>query len=57
MAQLYHMCTIMILQFYSTVKLDESQNALKIQLIPPYQKHVVVFNLDVETQTFGYENS
>lgn len=48
---------MMILQFYSTVKLDKSQNTLKIQLIPPYQKYVLVFSLDVETQTFDYENS
>lgn len=48
---------MMILKLYSTVKPDESQNALKIQLIPPYQNPVLVFNLDMETQTFGHENS
>lgn len=51
------MCTMMILQFYSTMKPDESQSTLKFQLIPPYQKHVLAFSLGMETQILGYENS
>lgn len=49
MAELSNMCTMMILKFYSTMKPDESQNALKIQLIPLYQNHILVFSSDVET--------
>lgn len=47
MAYLYDMRTLMILQLYSTVKLDESQSTLKLQLITLHQKYVLTFSLEL----------
>lgn len=41
------MCTMIILQLHSTVKPDESQSTLKLQLITLHQTHVLSFSLEM----------